>query len=281
MPDSDFDFVSYIASVLFIPSHHITVQKLTGGYANVTVRATFFPPADFTCIGHPSQILDSVVLKYVKITMAPSTQVMSTESQLIEAHALKLVSPESDILPGVSALRAKHPLVKIPRLIYHDTEKRVLWMSDLGSRTKLLTDWLTSDPPPLLHAVEQFASVLGQFLAEFASTTRNPSAEAFAHVPNLQAVGKFYEALASETRTCLMNSDIVDAETLAARSAQAFGDCGKIEPCLGMVDLWPGNVIVDEVGNCGLVDWEWFGLSSASNELGMFGKSSLPRLERL
>jgi len=39
-----------------------------------------------------------------------------------------------------------------------------------------------------------------------------------------------------------------------------------------MVDLWPGNILIDSDGNVGLVDWEYFGLSSAGSEIGMLGE---------
>ena len=50
----------------------------------------------------------------------------------------------------------------------------------------------------------------------------------------------------------------------------------KQEQCFGMVDLWPGSILVGD-SFLGLVDWEYAGKSSAGSELGMLSKSILPR----
>ena len=53
--------------------------------------------------------------------------------------------------------------------------------------------------------------------------------------------------------------------------------------CLGMVDFWTESVLIGKENDdndttnsrscqCGLVDWEYFGVSSAASELGMFRK---------
>jgi len=65
--------------------------------------------------------------------------------------------------------------------------------------------------------------------------------------------------------------DVADAEILMARSEAGLENCANfVEASIGMVDTWAGCVLVDEEGSCGLVDWEWFGLSDAANELGQF-----------
>lgn len=274
MGDADFDFVSYLSTVLSIPLDHITVNRLTGGHINLTVRAIFSPPADFSCIGQTPQFFDSVILKYATpFTVSNPTQTVSLERQAIEARALTLMSPDCGIIPGVSSLRAKYPSVKIPRLVHLDEERRVIWITDLGTQTRMVLDWLTSEPGPSPHDIERIASTTAQFLAEFASITRNPPADI---LPNLKTVGQFYEFLGSTPKKVLDSSgvDVPDAGILTARAIAGLEDCGKVEPCIGMVDMWHGCILVHEDGSCGLVDFEWFGLSDAGNELGMFGKSS-------
>jgi thiamine kinase-like enzyme len=74
------------------------------------------------------------------------------------------------------------------------------------------------------------------------------------------------------TKKVLATAGIANAELLTERVNQALQSNGTVEPCLGMVDLWPGNILIDSHCNVGLVDWEYFGLSTASSELGMLGE---------
>lgn len=266
-----FDFSSYIASLLSLPQGHLSIQVLTGGYTNITVRATFTPSIHLSLLGHP-QSFDSVVLKYAPPFLAADpTQTLSVQRQVIEADALVLLSGSA--IPAIAAVLAKFPNLQIPKFIHHDKERSVLWMTDLGD-TLTLFDYLTSDPP--IQEIEQIGTALGEFLAELFLATRNPSAEALSHVTS-NSSAEVHLVLISAVTKVLTGAGIGDAELLAERVERSLRDSGNVEPCLGMVDFWPGSIIIDARGNCGLVDWEYFGLSSASSELGMLGKT-LPSL---
>jgi len=261
-----FNFQPYLSSLLSVPPNRISIEVLTGGISNVTARATFSPPADLSKFGL-SQSVDSIVLKYAPPFMPDDpTQMMPVARQSIEARALALLSPHSKNALPLSPLFTKYPSVKIPRLIHHDTENNVLSMTDLG-QAQTLYNWLVREPAPPVQDAEHIATVLGSFLAEFALATRNPTAEILAHASNSALTDNYYGSVVKMTRKVLTEAGIADAETLAMRVDRVSRDLDKAEPCLGMVDLWAGNVLVDSHRNCGLVDWEYFGLSSPSFEL--------------
>lgn len=240
---------------------------LAGGYTNFTVRATFTPPVHLSQLGH-SQSFGSVVLKYAPPFMATDpTQTLSVQRQVIEADALVLLSGST--IPAIAAVLAKFPNLQIPKLIHHDKGRDVLWMTDLGD-TLTLSNYLTSDPPA--QEIEQIATALGEFLAELFLATRNPSAEALSHVYS-NGSAEAHSFLISAVTKVLTGAGISDAAVLTERVERSLRNSGNVEPCLGMVDFWPGSILIDAHGNCGLVDWEYFGLSSASNELGMLGES--------
>lgn len=261
-----FDFSSYISSLLSLPQDQINIQVLAGGYTNVTVRATFTPPIHLSQLGH-SQSFGSVVLKYAPPFLATDpTQSLSVKRQVIEADALVLLSGTA--IPAIAAVLEKFPNLQIPELIHHDKERSVLWITDLGD-TLTLFDYLASDPAA--QQIEQIATALGEFLAELFLATRNPSAETLSHVsPDSSA--EAHSLLISAVRKVLTGADMSDAEQLAARVECSLQNGNTVEPCLGMVDFWPGSILINAHGNCGLVDWEYFGLSSASGELGMLGE---------
>jgi hypothetical protein len=142
-------------------------------------------------------------------------------------------------------------------------------MMDLGE-TQTLSQYLASDPPQ--NDIKRIATSLGEFLAVLFAATRNPSADTLSLVSNHSHTTETYLFLASVTKKVLTATGIDNGDLLAERANQALESNGTVEPCLGMVDLWPGSILIDPRGNCGLVDWEYFGLSSASGELGMLGE---------
>ena len=153
----DFDFTTHLSELLSIPPSQITIQVFTGGLGNAAVRASFTPPVDLTQFGHP-QSVSSIVLKYAPPYIASKPWVpLNTIRQDIEARALVLLDPNSDLALPVSSLFTKYPNIKTPRLIHHDYEERVLIMTDLGSSVVTIDDWLTQEPPPLAEDVERIA----------------------------------------------------------------------------------------------------------------------------
>lgn len=270
----DFDFTTYLSKLLSIPPSQITIQFLTGGVVNATVRASFTPPVDLTQFGH-SQSVPSVVLKHGPPYMAtnPSWPV-SPVRQDIEARTLVLLDPKSKSALPVSSLFTKYPKVKIPRFIHHDNEEHVLIMTDLGSSVVKIDDWLTQEPPPNPEDVEHIAKDLGRFLAEFVTITGNePNAELLPVLSNSVLIDRFNLYALDTLKTILPSQGVPDAEILIKRVANVARDSRKTDLCLGMVDLWCNNIVIDSDMNVCLVDWEYFGLSNASCELSLLVQS--------
>ena len=262
-----FDFASYLSSVLSVPTKNISIHPLHGGLSNFTVRATFTPPAQFS----QSRNLSSVVLKYAPpFFAADPSQPMSLHRQVVEAQALILLS--GGLIASVSQVLSRFPTIRIPELIHHDTEQNLLWMTDLGD-TLTLSDYLASNPPS--NTIERIAAHLGEFLSEFFSATCDPSDDLLPPVTHHEET---YSFLASVTKKVLEKAGNMDADRLAERVSEGLKSNGSVEPCLGMVDLWPGNILINSRGDCCLVDWECFGRSTASSELGMLGIVISPHL---
>lgn len=263
-----FNFVDYLTSqISSLISGQITIQPLTGGFTNLTVRATFTPSIHFL-----SREIDSIILKYASpfVASAP-TQPMSIYRQTVEAKALNILAGSSRAIIETSKLLATFPKLRIPILIFHDTKQNVLWISDLGD-TQTLPEYLMSKPdtPAIRNEIESIASQLVHFTSELYRITANPSSETLEYLSNASTTTDIFILLANMTKSTLLEAGVPDAEKLASY-VKGFYDIVE-EPCLGMVDFWPPNVLIDSEGNCGLVDWEYFGLSNPASELGMFCK---------
>jgi hypothetical protein len=268
----NFDFTSHLSKLLSIPSSQITIQSLTGGNLNVAVRASFTPPVDLTRFGHP-QSVTSVILKYSPPYMASEPDVpLSTIRQDIEARVLILLDPKSELTLPVSSLFAKYPNIKIPRLIHHNPEEHVLIMTDLGSLIVKIDDWLTQEPAPDYEDIERIAKDLGRFLAEFVVGTSEPNIDLLSLFPsNSGLMNQFDIYLINNLKTVFLSHGVPDAEILIKRVEDSMKDYWNFELCLGMVDLWRNNIFIDSDKNICLIDWEYFGLSNASHEMGLLG----------
>jgi Phosphotransferase enzyme family len=269
----DFDFTTHLSKLLSIPPSQITIEALTGGMLNVAVRASFTPPVDLTQFGYP-QSVPSVVLKYAPPHIASEPDVpLSTIRQDIEAHALILLDPKYESALPVSSLFMKYPNIKIPRFIHHDSEEHLLMMTDLGSSIVQVDDWLTREPAPNPEDIERIAKDLGRFLAEFVITTSEPSVELLALFPsNLGLITQFNIYLINNLKAILTSHGVPDTEILIKRVENAMRDYGKTDSCLGIVDLWRNNIVIDSDKNICLIDWEYFGLSNASCEMSLLGE---------
>ena len=270
----DFDFTTHLSKLLSVPPSQITIQALTGGLLNAAVRASFTPPIDLTRFGHP-QSVRSVVLKYSPSYMVNEPSVpLDTIRQDIEARALILLDPNSDpaltLLP-VCSLFTKYPNVKTPRLIHHDHEERVLIMTDLGS-VVTIDDWLTQEPAPLPEDVEHIAKDLGCFLGEFVIATSKPSVELLSllQLPSNSALLRQFDGITANYLKDVLQG-VPDADVLTMRLDDAAREFRKTDSCLGMVDLWCKNIVIDSDKNICLLDWELFGWSNASWEMSLLG----------
>jgi hypothetical protein len=264
----DFDFTMYLSSLLSIPSSQITIQFLLGGFLNAVVRASFSPPVDLTQFGH-SQSVTSVVLKYAPPYMASDPSIpLDTIRQDIEARALMLLDPKSESALPVSSLFLKYPNIKIPQFIHHDFEERVLIMTDLGSSIVAIDNWLAQEPGPSPEDVARIAKDLGRFTAEFVILTSEPDAEVLSLLPSNSGMKEY---VVNNLTDVFLTHGVHDAETLIERMENATRDSREMESCLGMVDLWRNNIVIDSDKNVCIMDWEYFGLSNASCDISMLG----------
>ena len=267
----DFDFRTHLSKLLSVPPSRITIQVLTGGLINAAARASFTPPVDLTRFGHP-QSVSSVVLKYAPPYIANTPSVpLSTIRQDIEARALVLLDPNSGSPLSASSLFTRYPNIKIPRFIHHDDEEHVLIMTDLGS-VITIDEWLTQESPPFSEDIERIATDLGRFLGEFAIATSNPSVELLSllQLPSNSGLLHQFDGYSEENLKDVLQ-DVPDIDVLTKRVEDAARDFRERNSCLGMVDLWRKNIVVDSEKNLCLLDWEVFGLSNASCELSLLG----------
>ena len=269
----DFDFTTHLSKLLSIPPSQITIQVLTGGLLNAAVRASFTPPADFTRLGH-LQSVRSVVLKYAPPYMVSEPWVpLNTIRQDIEARALVLLDPNSESALPVSSLFTKYPNVKTPRLIHHDCKERVLIMTDLGSSVVTLDDWLTQEPAPLPEDVEHIAKDLGRFLGEFVIATSKPNVGLLSQLPSNSALVHQFDGYVVNNLKVVLQG-VPDVDVLTKCVEDAARDSRETDLCLGMVDIWRKNIVIDSDKNICLLDWEQFGWSNASCEMSLLGMCS-------
>jgi hypothetical protein len=269
-----FDFISHLSSYFSILSNHITIKELTGGYVNETVRATFSPPLDLSRLGF-TQPIESIICKYAPPHMASNpAQPIDVYRQHAEANAMTLLNPESVSPMPASSLFKKYPSIRIPRLVHHDAAVNVLSMTDLGATTNL-DRWLGSEPGPSMVDVERVAATLGQFYAEFYKSTQNPTPEMLERASNKPLLPGWYNTIVVMAKEVLAKQGVADHDVLVGRVEDCYYQSGKAETCIGIVDLWAGNILIDSSGNPGIIDWEYFGLSSASLELVGLSKSLL------
>ncbi|TEB29428.1 hypothetical protein FA13DRAFT_1815209 [Coprinellus micaceus] len=124
----------------------------------------------------------------------------------------------------------------------------------------------------------ELARQLGSFLAQFHHASKSIPAETVRRLAPLSTVvnGGIHEYLVKLTRNTLSKLQGVteeEKEEIAGRVERSLrDDTGESSGgCLGMVDFWPGSVIVSaDWRTCGLIDWEYFGRSNEGSELGMF-----------
>lgn len=272
MSSASFDFTLYLTSILSIRSEDFDVHLLPGGFTNVTARATFKQgiklPSSFE---YPNQVT-SLILKMGTsfMHMEPSCAVPISR-QAVEAKALRMLQGEGLALLGMESVLEQSSTLKFPRLIFHDTERHVLWMTDLGE-SKLFSDHILSNSSSHVE-VEELGVVLGRFFGSLFVATRNPTIETIESLSDSHHLLGFLTAEAERVISQSAKEESPETTLLMERMQNALDERSNLEPCLGMVDFWPGSVLISKNGDCSLVDWEYFGLTNAGTELGMFGKS--------
>jgi len=307
--DISFDFAAYLGRYVDHGTT-VTVQRLNGGLTNFTARATFDPPITrpskslihsqsirtigvnpLVEEGRKGLLLHHVILKHARPYLAadPSQPTVGIARQANEASALHLLSslehqsfrrhgpkgtgghPRQELGSGWS--------IRVPVLVFHDTVADVLWIEDLGS-CRSISEVLRSVDKGyhFSKSMETIASQLAGFLVDLYSMTREAAMEELKK-DGLKGM-QWGESAINEHLGCLSFKvmkayNIDDATELAQRVKDSLYQRDKEGLCLGMVDFWPENVLINrEDGRCGLIDWEYFGISSPASELGMFGEPS-------
>jgi len=289
-----FDFTTYLQDHLGAgrgsdqaPGGHFTVEILTGGLMNHTARVKFASPLlDIGGARVEKGGIQSAILKHAPPYIAADpNQPMSVDRQLTEKKALQILSGDDPTFPHIQAVVNRYRQagemhtsvqLEIPRYIWHDTENDVLWIEDLG-KMKTLSQILLLDAAIEAAHIQEFAIVLGGFLSELFQATANPPEPWIAQTTSPNSLSLYHYLTGMVVKNCREIGNITEAEALVLSERAGNALLAKAEAedvCLGMVDFWPGNILVElgEFGRCGLIDWEYFGLTSASSELGMLRK---------
>ncbi|KJA18223.1 hypothetical protein HYPSUDRAFT_57299 [Hypholoma sublateritium FD-334 SS-4] len=284
-----FDFASYLQQRLGAHADEggrFTVETLAGGLTNHTARATFSQPVSTIALPEGRELtglsLTSVVLKQAPPYLAwDPKRPLSVDRQLVEKKAFQILAGEDPEFPRMQALaHGAEAKVHVPRLIWHDEDAHMLWIEDLGSMTTLSEVLLAGEALEFeAKKMQEIATGFGVFLSALFTETASPPASFVSYIASVSDRSGIYDYLADVVLNYLRDAGIQDAPALSERVRTGFNESDDAEPpkCVGMVDFWPENVLVELAANdkdaptkCGLVDWEYFGVSDASSELGMF-----------
>ncbi|KAG9006650.1 hypothetical protein FRB90_009799 [Tulasnella sp. 427] len=216
--------------------------------------------------------LHTVILKQATPYMHSfPSQTVPMKRQAIEARALRILQGIDPSVTGVAEALVRVPNLKIPRLVFHDTEHNVLWMTDIGDG-KTLTDCILSGDLSL-SKIEDLAESLGTFIIGLYSATQNPGSEITSALADSQHLMEFLtldSARIVQEVSSDWQKDPADTQLLLDRLRDVLSPDTNQDRCLGMVDFWPGNTPVLLTGELGLIDWEHFGLSDPGCELGLY-----------
>lgn len=293
-----FDFANYLQQRLGAHADaggRFTVETLAGGLTNHTARATFSHPVS-TITPPEGQDLTGLSLTSVVLKQAPPylawdpKRPLSVDRQLVEKKAFQILAGEDPEFPGMQALaHGAEAKVHVPQLIWHDEDAHMLWIEDLGSMTTLSEVLLAREALEFeAEKMQKIAAGFGVFLSALFTATASPPASFVSYIASVSDRSGIYDYLADVVLSYLRDAGIQDAPALSERVRTGFNESDDAEPpkCVGMVDFWPENVLVELAANdktaptkCGLVDWEYFGVSDASSELGMFREFSSERIK--
>ncbi|KAG8893946.1 hypothetical protein FRC00_009784, partial [Tulasnella sp. 408] len=266
-PHSTFDFTQYLTDSLSTSPEDFKVEVLPGGYTNLTARATFKYPISLPSSFGYTDPIQSFILKLAKpfSHFLPSYAVPISR-QTVEAKALRILRGEE--LEGVAQVLAQsHPL-KGPELVFHDTTSHVIWMTDLG-KSRILSDYILYGSPQQA-TIETLGRTLGRFFGGLFKVTKNPPSDLTRSFTDSRRLMEFLTSQTERIVAELPGGVTPEIAALLERMRSALNREVHPEQCLGMVDLWPGSVLIDDNGDCGLVDWEYFGLTDPGTDLGMF-----------
>jgi 5-methylthioribose kinase len=170
-----------------------------------------------------------------------------------------------------SELATRNPDVRVPRLLFHDDDKYILIIEDLGE-LQTVDKWLETTLST--SAITTTASKLGSFLADFHLCT-SPHI-----IPRLQeefknddAMEVVFSAAVEPVLGILQEYQIPDAPSLYEFVAAEFKATRQETQshilCMG--DLWTGSILVGEDGKIGVIDWEFATMGAPSQDIGQLG----------
>ncbi|QRV91265.1 phosphotransferase enzyme family protein [Ceratobasidium sp. AG-Ba] len=249
-PALSFDFAPFLKSL--DPCHTYTSTPLSGGLNNLTSRIVVSTSSE----KHECKFgsAKSVVAKYAPpyIATIGEKAPFSQFRQIIEARALAFLT------------RAySHPSVATPTLIHHDPSAHVMLMSDLGTSSLGVNQWLLS-PNIRVEDAKSAGERFGSFFAHLGELNpglfnldfENPSAR------NL-VLDVAVRAVHGDLLKCGIDPNVADDLTRSAIESFELQTKYEEELAFSLGDCWPPSLLVlDERGSgLAVIDWEFAGMN--------------------
>ncbi|KAH7098089.1 kinase-like domain-containing protein, partial [Auriculariales sp. MPI-PUGE-AT-0066] len=256
---------------------NFTVERLTGGFVNWVGRVTI---DDDKVPSKPAEMPQtswngarSVIAKYATpyiFTAGPAAP-FSILRQTIEARSLALFAStpftNAAVPNTLSGVPAEQPAIRVPRLLFHDSQTHVLLQEDLGTLPSL-GDWLVQVPSPSEEATRRLGTAVGTFLATIHKRTRDPAQELRTLFANEDAVEFVVREVISPLRKDFALAGL-DGANLCNFLEQQWrqGPGHNLESfCHG--DLWHASVLVaKDEQYAALIDWEFAGVKTIGSDL--------------
>ena len=179
--------------------------------------------------------------------------------------------------PPFTELHERHPEVYVPRLLYHDEERYILVIEDLGD-LQTVDKWIESTEELSSTKITSTAVSLGLFLADFHLCSTDGRTNSFKEqFKNEDAMDVVFSAAVEPVFGILQNYDISDAHDLYTYVASEFNNARQDshDHILCMGDLWTGSILVGE-NKIGVIDWEFATMGTPSQDVGQLGSSHAP-----
>ncbi|KAH8833339.1 kinase-like domain-containing protein [Flagelloscypha sp. PMI_526] len=254
------DFVAFLQSIE--PTETFLIDQLAGGLVNVTVRATrqtASPPSSSPFASYPTFILKQAPPFVAAV--GPSAP-FTAYRQIVEVRALRLLETYKDHLVKQTGTE-----VRVPKVLYHDEEKHVLAITDLGLDLLTIDKWLLSVTDEEL--VDNVAKNLGMFMATV-NTIPATNAE-LDSLDNPDSRTLIQREVVDKTGSYLRRFNVPEdkATLLSTLIAEDFGV--RTQEVFSVGDFWVGSVLVNPTGtNIAVVDWEFAGRGRALQDMAQF-----------
>ena len=293
-----FDALAYLSTI--DPNIRYTIQRLSGGVINITLRAV---KSSVTSSGSEYIRQPSIILKHALPYVAGvgESAPLTLFRQTIEGRALTFFDQT-----GLLSSLTEDASVCIPRLIHFDEREHVLVLSDLGALPNLSDVFsdlggfspgepqpadldpfefiaTTSKRPPLAsipaNTFSQIGTALGTFFVRLHSQhtlqtiLQHHSPSYLANSPIRQTV--LAHAIVPVTAQLALFPDLIpppEASTLGPALISDFNrPLSSVEKSFVIGDCWTGTVLVDIPTNpprsplsvgIGIIDWEFAAIGS-------------------